>query len=284
MRSRRRRVSEDVRSEAARLLKEMRAASQGIGLLISERHTRKKILKWADRLEALLASLGQGEQLQVQGDTRVVDSQYPQPLATASTVTPSASEGTKEPEYFPFAIERKDPADTCGGCGGPYAWDTTIQSEVWNRVVRPLGISEYLCTNCILRLFAARGEGFSAELWGGRSGVDFNGLPLHVGFSELGRLQTMESARSDLRGDQGAPRTSSDDTRAPDSSAAASIHQVLITALKDVKHELFWLDCVCATPGGSVDLAQTLRLAGVLRKTIKALKLAALAFAETGEP
>lgn len=65
-------------------------------------------------------------------------------------------------------------------------------------------------------------------------------------------------------------------------SSSPAITQALITALKDVKHELFWLDCVCATPGGSVDLAQTLRLAGVLRKTIKALKLAALAFAEKG--
>lgn len=156
--------------------------------------------------------------------------------ATASTVTPSATNGTKEPGYFPFAIERKDPADTCGGCGGPYAWDTTIQSEVWNRVVRPLGISEYLCTNCILRLFAARGEGFTAELWGGgRSGVDFNGLFLRVRFSDTADGNQQSSG---LRGDPVAPRTVTDDTRDKESSSSPAITQALITALKGLADEL----------------------------------------------
>lgn len=70
-------------------------------------------------------------------------------------------------------------ADTCGWCGGPYTFDTTIDSETWNRVVRPLGISEYLCIGCILRIFTERGESFDAELWSTRI-EPFNGLRISV--------------------------------------------------------------------------------------------------------
>lgn len=97
---------------------------------------------------------------------------------TASSVTPTATDGKKEPKNFPFGIERTDAADTCGGCGGPYAFDTTVPSAVWNRVVRPLGISEYLCLGCVVRIFAERGESFTAKLWGKQEA--FNGLPIRV--------------------------------------------------------------------------------------------------------
>lgn len=67
-------------------------------------------------------------------------------------------------------------ADVCGGCGGAYRFDTSVPSVLWNRVIRPLGGSEYLCTACIVRAFAKAGVSFTAELWG----EDFGGLPIGV--------------------------------------------------------------------------------------------------------
>jgi hypothetical protein len=64
----------------------------------------------------------------------------------------------------------------CGGCGGPHPFDTSIPSVLWNEVVRPSGGSDYLCATCILRLFAAAGRGFVAELYG----EGFHGLPIEV--------------------------------------------------------------------------------------------------------
>ena len=67
-------------------------------------------------------------------------------------------------------------SNTCGGCGGPHQFDTSVPSVLWNRVVRPLGISDYLCATCILKAFAAAGVSFTAELWGD----GFDGMPIEV--------------------------------------------------------------------------------------------------------
>jgi hypothetical protein len=67
----------------------------------------------------------------------------------------------------------------CGRCGGPHPFDTSIPSPVWNEVIRPLGISEYLCLTCIVTLFAQAGRSFTAELWGTREAT-FKGLQIEV--------------------------------------------------------------------------------------------------------
>lgn len=54
----------------------------------------------------------------------------------------------------------------CGKCGGPHRFDTSVPSVLWNRVIRPLGGSKYLCTTCIIEAFAHAGESFSATLYG----------------------------------------------------------------------------------------------------------------------
>jgi hypothetical protein len=60
----------------------------------------------------------------------------------------------------------------CGGCGGPHRFDTSVPSVIWNEVIRRKGLSEYLCTSCVLREFVREGQSFTAELYGdGMSGV-----------------------------------------------------------------------------------------------------------------
>jgi hypothetical protein len=63
------------------------------------------------------------------------------------------------------AGETAKPAPVCSRCHGAYWFDTTIDSETWNRVVRAQGISEYLCLSCIVDVFATAGESFTANLW-----------------------------------------------------------------------------------------------------------------------
>jgi len=61
---------------------------------------------------------------------------------------------------------------SCGGCGGPHRFDTSVPSRAWNAVIRARGLSEYLCTSCILREFVREGRSFTAELYGdGMGGV-----------------------------------------------------------------------------------------------------------------
>lgn len=72
----------------------------------------------------------------------------------------------------------------CGECGGHYRFDTTINSDLWNRVIRnggPERQSEFLCTACIVRAFALVGESFDAELFGD----EFNGVPVSVRIGEV---------------------------------------------------------------------------------------------------
>jgi hypothetical protein len=64
----------------------------------------------------------------------------------------------------------------CGGCGGPHRFDTSVPSVLWNRVIRSQGISEFLCTSCIVREFARAGVSFTATLWSD----EFHGLPIAV--------------------------------------------------------------------------------------------------------
>lgn len=80
-----------------------------------------------------------------------------------------------------IALARREAnvADVCGGCGGPYQFDTTIPSSLWNRVVRAKGGSEYLCLTCIVRRFAEAGESFTAELWS-TDIEQFGGYPIAV--------------------------------------------------------------------------------------------------------
>lgn len=71
-------------------------------------------------------------------------------------------------------VQRDD--DHCGECGGHCAFEASVPSVLWNRVVRPLGGSEYLCLACIVKAFARAGVSFTAEL----SGDGFHGLPIAV--------------------------------------------------------------------------------------------------------
>jgi hypothetical protein len=80
------------------------------------------------------------------------------------------------------------PALTCGGCGGPHQFDTSVPSVLWNRVVRPLGGSEYLCTSCVLKAFARAGVSFTAELYGD----GFGGLPIEVRIADQAATSAAE--------------------------------------------------------------------------------------------
>ena len=64
----------------------------------------------------------------------------------------------------------------CGGCGGPHEFDTSVPSVLWNRIVRPIGGSEYLCAACVLKTFAHQRVSFTAVLYG----AGFEDLPIAV--------------------------------------------------------------------------------------------------------
>lgn len=66
--------------------------------------------------------------------------------------------------------------ESCHLCGGPHLYDTSIDSETWNRVIRDRGLPEYLCCSCIVAAFAAAREGFTARLWA----EDFTGATIEV--------------------------------------------------------------------------------------------------------
>lgn len=54
----------------------------------------------------------------------------------------------------------------CQQCGGTHAFDMSLPSDVWNRVIRGGGYPDTLCSSCIIRAFAVAGESFTATLWG----------------------------------------------------------------------------------------------------------------------
>lgn len=65
---------------------------------------------------------------------------------------------------------------TCGGCQGPYTFDTVVPSAIWNGVVRAKGMNEYLCLGCVVTAFAKAEVSFTATLIG--PGFDF--VPIEV--------------------------------------------------------------------------------------------------------
>jgi len=75
--------------------------------------------------------------------------------------------------------------EQCQGCGGIYRFDTTIDSETWNRVIRANGLPEFLCSACIIREFVRRGEGFTATLWG----EEFNGTEITVSLAQRAAIE-----------------------------------------------------------------------------------------------
>jgi hypothetical protein len=86
---------------------------------------------------------------------------------TARSIT-EAAEGVK--------AGGKAAVPPCAGCGGPHAFDTSIPSEAWNRVIRASGLSDYLCMSCIVQAFVKAGEGFKAALWS----EELNGVLIEV--------------------------------------------------------------------------------------------------------
>jgi hypothetical protein len=98
-----------------------------------------------------------------------------------------------------LAVEGKKVRDAlaCGSCGGPHQFDTSVPSVLWNQVIRPLGISEYLCTSCIVREFAKVGVSFTAELYGD----GFQGVPLVVSINnaEAQAAQQVQDQNNNLR-------------------------------------------------------------------------------------
>lgn len=85
----------------------------------------------------------------------------------------------------------------CSGCGGLHPFDTTIPSQLWNAVIRVQDFPDYLCASCIIRVFAARGISFEAELSGeGVSGARLRleppeATPIHTGEINEGERQAI---------------------------------------------------------------------------------------------
>lgn len=81
----------------------------------------------------------------------------------------------------PSGATTEDPAGVCSLCHGPYQFDTSIPSVIWNAVVRAQGLPEFLCLTCIVSIFAKANKSFTAEL----SGKDFDGLPIEVRVNDV---------------------------------------------------------------------------------------------------
>jgi hypothetical protein len=103
------------------------------------------------------------------------------------------------------------PKPACSGCGGPHAFDTSVPSHLWNRVVRASGLGDYLCTSCIVAAFVKAGEGFTAELYGHApfnrkvsetaDTFDFNGqaIEVRVGGQPLEVVRELRDENNRLR-------------------------------------------------------------------------------------
>ncbi len=88
-----------------------------------------------------------------------------------------------------------EPYSTCNECGGTYRYDTTLDNEVWNAVMRPDGkehVKELLCFACIVRRFVlARNGSFDVTLHGN----DFaTSVPLSVVPTATARVWRQQSA------------------------------------------------------------------------------------------
>ena len=94
----------------------------------------------------------------------------------AEYVDAAVAEARREERERWNRMKPLDADPTCGGCGGPHPFDTSVPSPLWNRIIRGAGLSDYLCTTCIVKAFVLAGEGFTATLWS----PDFNGVALEV--------------------------------------------------------------------------------------------------------
>lgn len=87
-------------------------------------------------------------------------------LALHVAVTEAVAEKNERIEELERRMRLTLSTLACGGCGGPHCFDTSVPSVVWNEVIRARGMSEYLCTSCIVKAFVQSGRSFTAQLWG----------------------------------------------------------------------------------------------------------------------
>jgi hypothetical protein len=116
-----------------------------------------------------------------QQDTEAAETPTGQSQESPAPSPGRRTDGKEAPQAAGGAAPRTEEASSaadlpCGRCGGPCLFDTSVPSVLWNRVVRPLGGSEYLCASCVIAAFARAGVSFTAELHGG----GFGGLPIAV--------------------------------------------------------------------------------------------------------
>ena len=64
----------------------------------------------------------------------------------------------------------------CTQCGGPHLFDTVIDNNSWNRVIRAKSLPEYLCLTCIMKEFIMQKLSFTAIL----IGEDLDFIPIKV--------------------------------------------------------------------------------------------------------
>jgi hypothetical protein len=114
-------------------------------------------------------------------------SSQPDPIAPLRAEDDDAITRLKEPDIAP----------PCNMCHGPYQFDTTIPSPIWNRVVRAQNLPEYLCLTCIVKVFAKDSQSFTAQLWGD----DFNGTPIEVrvAYRAANSVAALEHENNELR-------------------------------------------------------------------------------------
>lgn len=85
----------------------------------------------------------------------------------------------------------------CQKCGGPYRFDTSLPSPVWNRVIRGYDLPDTLCVSCILEAFVNAGVGFQATL----SGCGLDGAVIEVTVNGKGgnEVTLLENENARLR-------------------------------------------------------------------------------------
>lgn len=54
----------------------------------------------------------------------------------------------------------------CHLCGQPHTFDTSVDSQQWNEVIRSRGLPDFLCLGCICSAFTDAGKPFTAKLYG----------------------------------------------------------------------------------------------------------------------
>lgn len=74
---------------------------------------------------------------------------------------------------------QKNDAEYCGWCGAPHDFDTSIDNDTWNRVIRGSDLPDMLCLGCIMFAFQAAGEPFTAKVYGdGLPGITIEFTPV----------------------------------------------------------------------------------------------------------